>query len=200
MSSNDNRYLAKEELLAMRFKHLGSDVLIARTARLYGAEYMSIGDRSMIDDFCVVSGNFQMGANVHIAHGCRVIAGREGVVMEDFSGLAFGVTVFAQSDDYTGLTLTNPTVPMKYRQISRGAVRLCRHAIVGAGAVVFPGVVIGEGASVGSLSMVTRNLEPWTVNFGIPARKIKSRKRDMLELERAYLAEVNANPAPDAES
>lgn len=200
MNSNDNRYLAREELIAMGFKHLGSDVLIARTARLYGAEYMSIGNRSLIDDFCVVSGNFQMGANVHIAHGCRVIAGREGVVMEDFSGLAFGVTVFAQSDDYTGLALTNPTVPMKYRKISRGAVTLCRHAIVGAGAVVFPGVVIGEGASVGSLTMVTHNLEPWSVNFGIPAKKIKQRKREMLELERAYLAELSASPLPDGES
>ena len=200
MNSNQSRYFAREELLAMGFKHLGRNVLIARTARIYGAEYMSIGDRGMIDDFCVISGNFEMGANVHIAHGCRVIAGREGVVMEDFSGLAFGVTVFAQSDDYTGLALTNPTVPMKYKKISRGAVRLCRHAIVGAGAVVFPGVVIGEGASVGSLTMVTRNLEPWSVNFGIPAKKIKNRKRDMLELERAYLAELATSAAPDATS
>lgn len=200
MNSNDDRYLTREELLAIGFKHLGSDVLIARTTKIYGAEYMMIGDRSVIDDFCVVSGNLRMGANVHLAHGCRVIAGREGVVMEDFSGLAFGVTVFAQSDDYAGLALTNPTVPMKYRKISRGAVTLCRHAIVGAGAVVFPGVVIGEGASVGSLTMVTRNLEPWSVNFGIPAKKIKNRKREMLELEQAYLAEITTSSAPGTKS
>jgi acetyltransferase-like isoleucine patch superfamily enzyme len=190
MESNARRYLTSEEIRSIGFQSVGRDVQIASTARIYGAEYMSIGDRTVIDDFCVVSGNLQIGRNVHLAHGCRLIGGREGIVMEDFSGLAFGVTIFAQSDDYTGIALTNPTVPMKFRKISRSAVKLCRHVIVGAGSVVFPGVSIGEGASIGSMSMVTREVEPWSVYFGAPARRIKARKKDMLELERQYLEEL----------
>ena len=109
-------------------------------------------------------------------------------MMDDFSGLAFGVTIFAQSDDYGGAALTNATVPMEYRKIARGRVELGRHVIIGTATVVFPGGICGEGTSVGACSMLTKSTEPWSVYFGVPARRIKERKRDMLELERKYLA------------
>lgn len=173
----------------MKFRKLGHDVLISRTSRLYIPEYISIGDYSIVDDFCIVSGNVELGRNVHVAHGCRVIGGREGISMADFSGLAFGVTIFAQSDDYGGNALTNPTVPMKFRKIMRARVEIQRHAIVGAGSIIFPGVILGEGSSVGSCSMITKSTEPWSVYFGTPAKKIKNRHRNLLELEREYLAE-----------
>ena len=106
-----DRYYAREELEEMKFRKLGRDILISRTSRLYSPEYISVGDHSVVDDFCILSGNIEIGRNVHLAHGCRVIGGREGISMADFSGLAFGVTVFAQSDDYGGDALTNRTVP-----------------------------------------------------------------------------------------
>lgn len=186
---NESRYFAESELAAMHFKKLGVDVQVSRTSRLYIPEYISLGDHSIVDDFCILSGNIDLGRNVHLAHGCRLIGGREGVKMDDFSGLAFGVTVFSQSDDYGGDALTNPTVPMQYRKILRARVELGRHVIVGAGSVIFPGVIMGEGSSVGSCSMVTKSTDPWTVYFGVPAKRIKSRKRDMLELEARYLSE-----------
>jgi len=174
----------------MGFRSIGEDVLIARTARLLDPQYMSFGHRTMVDEYCVLSGNILVGSNVHIAHGCKVIAGVDGFQMDDFSGLAFGVTVFAQSDDYTGGALTNPTVPMKFRHIARGKVTMGRHAIVGADTVIFPGITIGEGASVGANASVTKNLEPWTVNTGSPARRVKERSRELLAFEVAYLAEL----------
>lgn len=183
----DARYYEQHELEAMGFKHLGAKVQLARTSRFYMPEYISLGDYCIVDDFCVISGNVSLGRNVHIAHGCRVIGGREGIGMADFSGLAFGVTVFAQSDDYSGTALTNPTVPMEFRKISRARVELGRHVIVGAQSVVFPGVLMGEGSSVGSCSMVTKSTEPWGIYFGVPARRIRGRKRDLLELEECYL-------------
>ncbi len=187
--NQDVRYYSREELKGMKFRKLGRDVLVSRTARIYIPEYVSIGDFSIVDDFCILSGNVEIGRNVHLAHGCRVIAGREGIAMDDFSGLAFGVTVFAQSDDYGGDALTNPTVPMKFRKILRARVEIGRHVIVGAGSIVFPGVIFGEGSAVGSSSMVTKSTEPWFVYFGAPAKKIKSRRRDLLEMEKEYLAE-----------
>jgi acetyltransferase-like isoleucine patch superfamily enzyme len=186
---HDDRYYSREELEGMKFRKLGQGVLISRTSRIYIPEYVSIGDFSIVDDFCILSGNVEIGRNVHLAHGCRVIGGREGIEMDDFSGLAFGVTVFAQSDDYGGEALTNPTVPMKFRKILRARVEIGRHVIVGAGSIVFPGVIFGEGSAVGSFSMVTKSTEAWCVYFGAPAKKIKSRRRDLLEMEKEYLAE-----------
>jgi galactoside O-acetyltransferase len=195
MSQEQNdRYYAREELEAMKFRKLGRDVLISRTSRLYVPEYISIGDFSIIDDFCIVSGNVEMGRNVHFAHGCRVIGGREGIRMHDFSGLAFGVTIFAQSDDYSGDALTNPTIPMKFRKIMRARVEIGRHAIVGSGSIIFPGVILEEGSSIGACSMVTKSTEPWSVYFGAPAKKIKNRRCSLLELEKEYLTEQMHNP------
>lgn len=192
MSTLDNRYFRQDELQDMGFRALGRDVLIARTARLYAPAYMEIGDHSCIDDFCIVSGAIRIGAHVHLAHGCRVVGGREGIQFDDFSGLAFGVTAFAQSDDYTGLHLTNPTVPMHYRSIQRGAVRLGRHVIVGAHSVIFPGVELAEGSSVGACSMLLKSTEPWGIYVGVPARKVRERKQDMLALEQRFLAEKSS--------
>jgi galactoside O-acetyltransferase len=61
--------------------------------------------------------------------------------------------------------------------------------IVGAGSVVLPGVTLAEGTAVGAMSLVTRSTEPWSVYHGVPARRQRARHRDMLELEKRYLAE-----------
>ncbi len=192
-TNQQSQYYSEPELMAMNFKSLGSSVKISRTSLLYVPEYISIGDYSIIDDFCILSGNIEIGRNVHLAHGCRAIGGREGIKMDDFSGLAFGVTIFAQSDDYGGAALTNPTIPMEYRKILRSRVELGRHVIVGTGSIVFPGVTMGEGGSVGALSMVTKSTDPWTIYFGVPAKRIKSRKRNLLDLERQYLGISSVN-------
>ena len=86
---------------------------------------------------------------------------------------------------------------MKFRKIMRARVEIGRHAIVGAGSVIFPGVILGEGSSVGSCSMITKSTEPWSVYFGVPAKKIKNRHRNLLDLEQDYLAE-QLNEARDA--
>ena len=55
MSQEQNdRYYAREELEEMKFRKLGQDVLISRTSRLYSPEYISIGDFSIVDDFCIL--------------------------------------------------------------------------------------------------------------------------------------------------
>jgi galactoside O-acetyltransferase len=180
-------YYSRAELEAMQFKSLGKHVLVSRVARLYSPPSIALGDHCIVDDFCILLGNVELGRNVHIAHGCRVLAGRDGIRMQDFSGLAFGVTVFAQSDDYGGTSLTNPTVPRQYRKITRAPVDIGRHVIVGTHSVVLPGVVMGEGSSIGACSLVTRSTEPWTIYLGTPAKAVRARSRDMLLMEAQYL-------------
>jgi putative colanic acid biosynthesis acetyltransferase WcaF len=50
------------------------------------------------------------------------------------------------------------------------------YAWVCARASVAPGVNLGEGAVLGLGSIATKDLEPWSVNVGVPAVKIKERK------------------------
>jgi len=184
-------YLSDDELRRLNFKSLGSNVKISRDARIYEPEKMSIGSNVRIDDFCVLSGLLGIGNNVHIAVFCNVAGGEKGVFLEDFSGLAYGCQVFSQSDDYSGRTLTNPTIPDRFKREIKKTIHIKRHSIVGAGSLIFPGVTLEEGTAVGALSVVTKTTEAWSIYHGNPAKKIKNRKRDLLLLEQAYLGESN---------
>lgn len=180
-------FLTETSLAALGFNRLGVNVKISDKASIYNPELMEIGDNVRIDDFCVISGKVILGRNVHVAIFCNIGGGELGVTLEDFSGLAYGCHVFSQSDDYSGRTLTNPTVPDKYKHETKSPVLIKRHSIVGTCSVILPGVILEEGTSVGAMSMITKSTEPWSIYFGIPAKRLKARKKELLELEQEYL-------------
>lgn len=186
-------YLAEEQIRALGFKSVGRNVRISERASIYNADQIEIGHDSRIDDFCVVSGVVKIGRNVHVAPHCLVAGGEKGITLGDFSGLAYFVQVFSQSDDYSGHSLTNPTVPGKYKNEFKAAVSLGRHVIVGAGSIIFPGVDIAEGCSIGAMTLVNKSTTPWGIYLGNPARRIKERSQRLLDLEQAFLREVQEN-------
>ncbi len=47
-----------------------------------------------------------------------------------------------------------------------------------------PALTIGEGTAVGSMSLVTKDLEEWGIYAGIPCRRIKERRKDLIALEK----------------
>ena len=109
--------------------------------------------------------------------------------MCDYSGVSSRVSIYAVSDDYSGSAMTNPTVPEKYTNVIKKPVRLEKHSIIGASSVVLPGVIVREGSSCGSMSLINKSTEEWSINVGIPAKKIGNRKRDLLEMEKQFLQE-----------
>lgn len=182
-------YFSQSELEKLGFKHLGKNVKISDKACVYNVEQMEIGDNSRIDDFCIVSGRIAIGKNCHITPMCLLAGGLNGVFLSDFCTLAYGVKIFSQSDDYSGETLTNSLIPKKYKNEYISTVHLGRHVIVGAGSIIFPGVYVAEGCSVGAMTLVNKSTEPWGIYVGNPAKRIKERKQDLLELEQQFLAE-----------
>lgn len=180
-------YLSDKELLSMGFKRLGSNVKISDKAAIYDCHKIEIGDNSRVDDFCIVSGNVVIGRNTHITPQCLVAGGSPGIIIGDFIALAYGVKVFAQSDDYSGETMVNSTIPKKYKAEIFEAVSIGKHSIVGAGSIIMPGVEVSEGSAIGANSLVIKSTEPWSINVGSPSRKIKERSRDLLNLEKKYL-------------
>lgn len=182
-------FYSQKRLVKLGFKSLGKNVLVSDKASIYNHSEIELGDNTRIDDFCVLSGKISVGRNVHIAVFCNVAGGDQGVTIEDFSGLAYGCNVFSQSDDYSGRYLTNPTVPDRYKIETKSPVHIGMHCIVGASSVILPGVKLAEGTSVGAMTLVTKNTAPWSIYFGIPAKRLKTRRRDLLELAEEYLAE-----------
>lgn len=171
----------------MGFAYLGNNVKISDKASIYNCESISIDDNSRIDDFCVVSGKITIGKNVHLAPYCLLAGGEKGIQMADFSGCAYHVQVFTQSDDYTGRTLTNPTISEKYKRETKKAVTIGKHVIIGTSSIIFPGVDLAEGCAVGAMTLVSKSTLPWGVYLGNPAKRIKERKKDLLQLEKIFL-------------
>jgi galactoside O-acetyltransferase len=184
-------FYSEKELKQFRFRSIGKNVFIKKNVGMFFIENISIGNNVRIDDnVIIVASNkktpVMLGNYVHIASNCY-LAGSEGIEMMDFVTLAPGVSIFSGSDDYSGKKLTNPMVGKPYIGGKSGKVTLCKHVIIGAGSVVLPDVAIKQGSSVGALSLVSKDLNPWGVYSGIPAKKIKNRHKDILKLEKKFL-------------
>jgi galactoside O-acetyltransferase len=188
----DVGYYNEAELMQAGFKAVGLNVKIAKNCTIVGVENISIGNNVRIDAYCTIiaAGGFvNLGSYIHIGSHSHM-SGVGGITMEDFTGLSHGGRIYSGTDDYSGHHLTNPTVSDQYTQTITGHVIFKRHALVGSSSVVLPGVIIGEGAAVGAMSLVTKNLADWTLNAGIPAKKIKDRSKELLKLEKQFLSEV----------
>src|SRR5262249_49860815 len=138
----------------------------------------------------VITTQAEIGSYVHIAYHCAVIGGAKSkLVMEDHTNLATGTRVICGSDDFTGTGLIQavPAVPERMTKVNYTTVTLKRFAAIGSNVVIHPGVTIGEGAVVGSCSLVTHDCEPWGIYTGIPARKVGERKRDNILKHHAEL-------------
>lgn len=174
-------------LASFKFKALGKNVLISTRAAIYRPEQIEIGDNVRVDDFCILSGPIKIGRNVHVAHSSSLEGCQCGITLEDFCGLGPGCHIFAGGSDYSGKSMTNPTVPVEFRADEAAPVYLARHVLLGAMTTVFPGVVMAEGTATGAYSMVNKNTLAWSIYAGIPAKFIEERSRDGLALERQYI-------------
>lgn len=182
-------FLTEQQLSTIGFAELGSNVLISDKASIYGASRIKIGSNVRIDDFCVLSageGGIEIGSYIHIAvYSSLIGAGK--ITLADFANISSKVAIYSSNDDYSGGYMTNPMVPVEYTNVTHAAVTLAKHVIIGSGSVVLPGVTLHEGSVVGSLSMITKDCEAFGVYVGAPAKKIKNRKRDLLELEGKFM-------------
>lgn len=160
---------------------VGIDVRISPQALISHPEAVTMGDHNAIDAFVVVTTVLELGSYIHIAPHCSIIGGIQSkLVMKDFSGLAAGCRVVCGSDGYKGEGLTNPVVPIEYRRVTFSTVTLEKYVVLGTNVVVHPGVTIGEGTVVGSCSLVTKDLEPWGIYLGIPAKRVGDRRKDKI--------------------
>lgn len=163
------------------FKSLGEDVFISEQALIKRPENVSIGNHVAIDNGVTVSTALDIGDYIHISPNVTFIGGANSkVILKDFSFIASGTKVVAGGEDYTGGGLVGPTIPLKYRKVDFSYVIFEPFSGCGVNCSIMPGVTFGEGAILGANSLATKDLEPWTIYVGSPAKPIKVRNKEII--------------------
>lgn len=126
---------------------------------------VSIGENCNIGDHCFIESGAIVGNNVTIKNGNMVW---EGVTLED--GVFVGPHVFFTNDLYP----RSPRLPQAQRRYDSRTwflpTLIREGASLGAGAVIVAGSTVGEFAMVGAAAVVTRDVPPYALVFGNPAR------------------------------
>lgn len=129
---------------------IGVDTVICNSCEIRSPEKISIGDNCAIGDQCVLDGR---------------------------AGLAIGNNVNLSTAAWLWTNQHNPQDPDW--GVKSAPIIIKDYAWVSSRASVLPGITIGEGAVVAAHAVVTKDVEPYTIVGGVPARKIGERRRDL---------------------
>jgi len=147
---------------------LGKDVKIYAFANLYGC---TIGDGTKVGTFVEIQKNAFIGKNCKISSHTFIC---EGVTVEDDVFVGHNVTfindMYPRSTAEGGGLQTEADWKVVPTFIRKGAS-------VGSSATILAGVTVGEGAIVGAGSVVTKDVPPWTIVAGNPAKVLRKIER-----------------------
>jgi acetyltransferase-like isoleucine patch superfamily enzyme len=144
---------------------LGKDVKIIAFVNLYGC---AIGDNTKVGTFVEIQKGVVIGRNCKISSHTFVC---EGVIIEDDVFIGHNVTfindMYPRSTTASGSLQTEADWKVVPTFIRKGAS-------VGSSATILAGVTIGEGAIVGAGAVVTKDVPPWTIVAGNPAKMLRT--------------------------
>ena len=134
----------------------------------------NVPESTNIWQFCVVLPHAQIGENCNICSHCFI---ENDVVIGNNVTIKCGVQVWdgiTLEDDVmvgSNVTFTNDMYPKsKNEDWKLLRTKVCKGASIGAGAVILPGLTIGEGAMIGAGSVVTKDVPAGELWIGNPAR------------------------------
>ncbi len=150
--------------------NVSSKAIIRRTARLdlFPYKRFEVGEYSIIEDFTLVAnacGDVILGKKVLIGCGSKITGP---ITFGDNILLGQDVVMSALNHDYE-----DPTKPIVDQWYTVKEIIVEDGVWMGAGVIVTPGVRIGKNAVVGAGSVVTKDVPPYSVVVGNPARVVK---------------------------
>ena len=163
LPASDNGYAAwvrpiRRIFCSCLFKYMGEKVNIEKGAKFGIGDNVEIGSYSGLGKNCLISGPVRIGKYVMIGP---------------------DVMLFARSHQFD-----SADVPMALQGEGKPrAVVIGDDVWIGARAIILPGVTIGQGAVVGAGAVVTKEVPPFSVVGGNPAKVIKWRKPQQREDE-----------------
>lgn len=133
--------------------HLGADVYVGHHAILegYHLNELRVGDGSWIGAQCFIhaAGGVEIGQNVGVGPGVRILSSHHEEAGRE--------------------------QPILHAELAFARVVIEDDADLGVGAIILPGRRVGRGAQVGAGAVVTRDVPPYAVVVGNPARVLAMR-------------------------
>lgn len=139
---------------------IGKKSVIFRRADVLSPEKIVIDNRVSIGWFCHLDGRggLKIGSDTNISSYVKIITGSHDINSEDF-------------------------VKGVFKPVNIG-----NHVWICTGAIILPGVTIGNGAVIAAGAVVTKDVSPFSVVGGVPAKEISKRKNDLnYELPKARI-------------
>ena len=147
---------------------IGEDCFISPLAQIF-ADSLRLGDRSWIAARALVRGDVSFGCDCTFNAHC-VTLGK--VAIGDGVHVAIGTQLIGESHGHRRTDIPFWEQPME----SRG-IRIGNHVWIGANVIVLDGVSVGDHSILAAGAVVTRDVPPYTIVGGSPARIIRHRRQ-----------------------
>lgn len=149
----------------LKMRQLRDQYRTARWRRLLGSSHMGV----RIQHPVVI----EHPEKVSIGRGCSIAAflhiwGGGGVVIGDRVLIASHVSIVSETHDHTKHPMTETAV--------RKPVTIEDDVWLGTHCTIMPGVTVGRGAVVGAGAVVTKDVEPFSINVGVPCKRVGQRQ------------------------
>lgn len=156
-----------------------------------GETYLEIGAKSMVDSsfvFETETGHIKVGERVHIGGGTQLIS-KNNITIGDDVIIAWNCTIYDHNSHSIHWEERKNDVPREWENAVNGQsvlqnkdwsvvksapITIEDKVWMGFGVTVLKGVTIGEGAVIGAMSVVTKDVPPYTVVAGNPAQIIRT--------------------------
>ncbi|MFN7181253.1 MAG: acyltransferase [Planctomycetota bacterium] len=148
---------------------IGSGARIRSGTIIYGGTKIGrnfeTGHNCIIREECIIGNNLKIWSNSVIDYGCVI---GDNVLIHN---LVYICQYSIIEDDVflaPGVSLANDKYPV--RKSGWEPPKILKGARIGMNSVILPGIIIGEGALIGAGSVVTKNIPPYSVAYGNPAK------------------------------
>lgn len=167
--------------LKSEFKSFGKKSVVDRPLTLRGGKYISIGKNVLIGRHIVITAWDNTGLekkpeliiedNVEIGDYSHITCANKITIC---SGVLTGKRILITDNSHGEFSLEQLRIDPKLRPvISKGPVYIGKNVWIGEKASIMPGVTVGEGAIIGANAVVTKDVPPYTLVAGTPAKIIK---------------------------